>query len=103
VGRVSLQRQLHCRPEGRRLAGQEYLPHFFTKPNEGRLRYQKRFEPKYYNESIRNLYKMLASEVDDVVGKIVQELKDQGVYDFTLLVFTTDNGNLHGEHGLAEK
>lgn len=78
------------------------LPNFFTKSNEGRKRYQKRFEHKHYNESIKNLYKM-ASEVDDVVGKIIQELKDQGVYDSTMLLFTTDNGNLHGEHGLAEK
>jgi arylsulfatase A-like enzyme len=34
---------------------------------------------------------------------VVNELKSQGVYEKTILVFTTDNGNLHGEHGLAEK
>ena len=34
---------------------------------------------------------------------IIDELKEQGVYNNTLLVFTTDNGVSHGEHGLAEK
>jgi arylsulfatase A-like enzyme len=45
----------------------------------------------------------MATEVDDAVGQIIHELKAQGVYDQTLLIFTTDNGNMHGEHGLAEK
>jgi arylsulfatase A-like enzyme len=78
------------------------LPPFFTNGNEGRNRWRKRFEPSYYQESMRDLYSM-ATEVDVVVGKVIEELKSQGVYDNTLLIFTTDNGNLHGEHGLAEK
>jgi arylsulfatase A-like enzyme len=45
----------------------------------------------------------MATEVDAVVGDVIEELKKQGVYNNTVLIFTTDNGNLHGEHGLAEK
>lgn len=45
----------------------------------------------------------LATEVDGVVGNVIEELKQQGVYNKTLLIFTTDNGNMQGEHGLAEK
>lgn len=78
------------------------LPPFFTERNEGRNRWRKRFEPDYYQDNIRDLYRM-ATEVDVVVGEVIQELKNQGVYDNTLLIFTTDNGNLHGEHGLTEK
>jgi arylsulfatase len=78
------------------------LPSFFTERNEGRHRWRRRWEPDYYQDNIRDLYRM-ATEVDAVVGIIIKELKRQGVYNNTLLIFTTDNGNMHGEHGLAEK
>eukprot|EP00980_Cylindrotheca_fusiformis_P000105 scaffold19_cov114-Cylindrotheca_fusiformis.AAC.52 len=72
------------------------LPPFFTNRNEGRNRWRKRFEPSYYQESIKDLYRM-ATEVDFAVGEIISELKEQGVFENTLLIFTTDNGNFHGE------
>lgn len=79
------------------------LPHFFRGGNnEARNRWISRWEPEYYQETIRDLYRM-ATEVDEAIGEIIQELKVQGVYNNTLLIFTTDNGNLQGEHGLAEK
>lgn len=78
------------------------LPPFMGNGQEGRYRWRKRWEPSYFQQNINDLYCM-ASEVDDVVGDVIEELKRQGVYNNTLLIFTTDNGNLHGEHGLAEK
>ena len=79
------------------------LPKFLQDPrNEGRFRNKFRFETEYYPQSIKNLYR-LATEVDAVVGAIVQKLKEQNIFDKTLIMFTTDNGNLHGQHGLAEK
>eukprot|EP00536_Pseudo-nitzschia_multiseries_P015374 jgi/Psemu1/320843/estExt_fgenesh1_pm.C_8720001 len=80
----------------------EDLPYFFHKDVAGRLRWRDRFEPHIWQSTIRDLYAM-ATEVDWAIGAIIDELKEQGVYDNTLLVFTTDNGNLVGEHGLAEK
>ena len=78
------------------------LPYFFFDVNAGRLRWKNRFEPHLWQKNIRDLYAM-ATEVDWAIGEIVNELKAQGVYENTMLVFTTDNGDLHGEHGLAEK
>ena len=79
------------------------LPWFFNERNEGRKRWKRRYDtPENYQDSMKNMYRM-ATEVDAVVGAVVEELKKQGVYDNTLLIFTTDNGNLHGEHGLSEK
>lgn len=78
------------------------LPFFFTEQNEGRRRWTRRFEPDYYGDNIRDLYR-LATEVDAVVGAVVDKLREQNVLDTTLIMFTTDNGNLHGEHGMAEK
>lgn len=45
----------------------------------------------------------MATEVDTTCGRILEELEQQGVLNKTLVIFTTDNGNMHGEHGLAEK
>jgi arylsulfatase A-like enzyme len=68
------------------------MPPFFTDQNEGRVRWQVRYEtPEMFQYTMKNIYRM-ASEVDDVVGAIVQELKDQGLYNNTLIIFTTDNG-----------
>ena len=79
------------------------MPWFFTEDNEGRLRWRRRYDtPEHYQVTMKRYYRM-ATEVDDVVGMIVQELKDQGVYNNTYILFTTDNGNFHAEHGIADK
>jgi arylsulfatase A-like enzyme len=51
---------------------------------------------------MKNYYRM-ATEVDTASGQIIEELKKQGVLDNTVIIFTTDNGNYHAEHGLADK
>ena len=79
------------------------LPDFFSAKNEGRKRWAWRFdEPAKYQEMMKNYYR-LATEVDAACGKVIAELKRQGIYDNTLIIFTTDNGYYHGEHGLAVK
>ncbi len=41
--------------------------------------------------------------VDDSVGQIYSYLKTIGELDNTLIIFTTDNGLLEGEHGMVDK
>ena len=41
--------------------------------------------------------------VDDSVGRLCQFLKDRGELDNTLVIFTSDNGLLEGEHGMVDK
>ena len=38
--------------------------------------------------------------VDKQIGRLVAFLKDQGLYDDTIIVFTSDHGDLCGAHGL---
>ena len=80
------------------------LPPFIAnEKNEGRNRWGWRFDtPERYQEYMKNYYR-LATEVDSVCGRVIEELKTQGLYDSTLVIFTTDNGYFHGEHGLADK
>ena len=80
------------------------LPGFLTTDtNEGRIRWRWRFDtPEKYQEFMKNYYR-LATEVDAACGAIVDELDAQGLRGQTLVIFTTDNGYFHGEHGLADK
>jgi arylsulfatase A-like enzyme len=80
------------------------LPPFLAnEKNEGRNRWHWRFDtPERYQEYMKNYYR-LASEVDATCGKVIAELKAQGLYENTLVIFTTDNGYFHAEHGLADK
>ncbi len=80
------------------------LPPFLAnEKNEGRNRWHWRFDtPDRYQEYMKNYYR-LASEVDATCGKVIAELKAQGLYENTLVIFTTDNGYFHAEHGLADK
>jgi arylsulfatase A-like enzyme len=88
-------------------AGDEHyrrLPEFLvSEKNEGRIRWHWRFDtPEKYQAFMKNYYR-LATEVDAACGAVVDELDRQGLLDTTLVIFTTDNGYLHGEHGLADK
>ena len=80
------------------------LPWFFTEENKERkiwkeLRYDVEEDRQ---ETMKRKYRM-AAEVDDAVGAILAELKTQGVYENTLIIFTADNGYYDGHFGLAGK
>ena len=80
------------------------LPPFLaTEENEGRVRWHWRFDtPEKYQRYMKAYYRML-TEMDQAIGKIIAELKKEGAYENTLIVFMGDNGYFHAEHGLADK
>ena len=80
------------------------LPPFLQRAeNEGRKRWTWRFDkPEKYQTMMKNYYR-LCTEVDATCGRVIAELKKQGVLDNTLVIFTGDNGYFHGERGLADK
>ncbi len=80
------------------------LPSFLAnEQNEGRVRWRWRFDtPERFQESMKDYYR-LATEVDATCGRVLAELGRQGRLDDTLVLFTTDNGYFHAEHGLADK
>jgi len=80
------------------------LPPFIAnEKNEGRNRWHWRFDTAEKYQTYMKAYYRLATEVDAAIGRIIEELRALGLEDDTLVIFTTDNGYFHGEHGLADK
>lgn len=55
-----------------------------------------------WRESWR-VYLGLVRLLDDCVGRILDELKRQGIYEDSLVVFTSDHGEMLGSHRLFQK
>lgn len=49
------------------------------------------------------VYKGLVKLLDDCVGRLIDELKAQGLYDDCLIIFTSDHGEMLGSHRLFQK
>ena len=52
---------------------------------------------------LRAIYLGLASEVDHHIGRVVAALKDSGQWDETLVIVTSDHGEMLGDYGLWGK
>ncbi|MBI1318209.1 MAG: sulfatase-like hydrolase/transferase [Candidatus Hydrogenedens sp.] len=55
-----------------------------------------------YDQFVKD-YAETMRAVDDSVGRVMAALRETGAADNTLVVFTSDNGFLFGEHGLIDK
>jgi arylsulfatase A-like enzyme len=81
----------------------EKFPDFFKENNEARKRWKIRFStPEKYQEMVKGYYRLITG-VDDVIGNVRDKLKEMGIDDNTILVFTSDNGFYLGEYGMAGK
>ena len=56
----------------------------------------------HYREIVAHYYGMI-SLIDDNLGRILQGLDEQGLADNTIIVFTSDHGELLGDHFLVGK
>ncbi len=62
--------------------------------------------PNKHPESAKNImasYYACVTQVDDMVGRVVKALKENDLYDNTIIVYTTDHGEHLFEHGLRGK
>jgi len=80
------------------------LPRFFHETKtEARNRFRQRFgTPEKYDASMKAYFRMI-SEIDEACRDIYNELEAQGILNETMIIFTTDNGFFHAEHGLSGK
>ncbi|MCB9914240.1 MAG: sulfatase-like hydrolase/transferase [Planctomycetes bacterium] len=58
--------------------------------------------PELYLDQLRRYWELVLG-VDEVVGAVRAALERQGLTRDTLVIFTSDNGYLVGEHGLTQK
>lgn len=72
------------------------------KAANGRLNSPRYSDPEKIKYMISNYYG-LVTEVDDWVGKILDKLDELGLAENTLVIFTSDHGEMLGAHGLREK
>lgn len=61
-----------------------------------------RYTREQWKETWR-VYKGLVKLLDDCVGRLIGELKAQGIYDDTMIIFTSDHGEMLGSHRLFQK
>jgi len=80
----------------------EALPEFLRQ-SENRVRWQVRFStPEKYQKMVKAYYRLI-SGVDRVVGRIRDKLREKGLEDNTVIIFSGDNGFYLGERGFAGK
>ncbi|AWW32687.1 choline-sulfatase [Echinicola strongylocentroti] len=58
--------------------------------------------PEIIRESLADYYALM-SHLDKRVGDVIQTLKDKGLYENTIIIYTADNGLAVGSHGLLGK
>jgi len=68
----------------------------------GRLGNSEYADPEKIKYMISNYYGLI-KEIDDWVGEILMTLDKHGLTENTLVIFTSDHGEMLGAHGLREK
>jgi len=75
----------------------------FVNLGQNRYKYKDAGRDANAMRTLKAYYYACVSFVDYQVGRIVQALKDSGQYDNTLIVFTSDHGELLGDYGCYGK
>jgi arylsulfatase A-like enzyme len=77
-------------------------PEKYRKMYESRnIEINKNVPSEFHDKVLKDLkgYYSHITAIDDCIGKIWQTLKDAGIEDNTMIVFTSDHGDLLGAHG----
>lgn len=72
------------------------------KSQNGRLNNPEYADPEKIKYLIADYYALI-TEIDVWVGKIMDKLTELGLDDNTLVIFTSDHGEMLGSHGMREK
>jgi Sulfatase len=61
--------------------------------------YPRMFLPQPTNETYRQFYYFLMAEVHKHIARVYQHLKKSSLFDNTIVIYTSDHGELLGSHG----
>lgn len=67
-----------------------------------RLHAQRSSTPELYQRLVRR-FATQGYSVDEQVGLLVEKLKEKGMLENTIIIYTSDNGRFQGSHGLFDK
>ncbi len=102
----SVSRRNLIRNKGMRTWNKESLKHsnpdFNPSQNIHELMSEKEYTHATYQEYLKR-YLRCVKGVDDNIARMVQFLKDEGLYDNTIIVYTGDQGFMLGEHDYVDK
>lgn len=76
-------------------------PHFKKMDSYANI-YLKDYTDEQYRKSKRSYYANM-SLIDEKVGEVIEALKEKGIYDDTVIIFTSDHGDFMGDFGMMEK
>ena len=65
--------------------------------------YSENFARDDVRERVIPVYMGLIRQIDDQLGRLFDYMKKRGLYDSTMIVFTSDHGDYLGDHWLGEK
>ncbi len=78
------------------------LPDFIQSSLGGRGGHRWLKDPENYQERTRTFY-CLITRADLAVGEIMEAVRELGLDEDTVVIFTSDNGEMQGAHGLVGK
>src|SRR5690606_17539292 len=71
--------------------------------SEARVRWGRRFaDPDMYQRTVKDYYRLITG-IDREVGNMIALLREKGLEENTVVIYTSDNGFYLGEFGLAGK
>lgn len=79
------------------------MPHAINGKQDGKPEYIKKKQKKFDVDHIRRQYCATIELLDDQVGRIMEALKAREMHDNTYIIFTSDHGEMLGDHGLYQK
>lgn len=65
--------------------------------------YSENFARDDVRERVIPVYMGLIRQIDDQLGRLFDYMKKRGIYDSTMIVFSSDHGDYLGDHWLGEK
>lgn len=94
----------------------EHVPHFrsgtlidsrfngqFEMAGNGRYAWEPYFQDEHKARTTRAYYYSMVQLMDEQLGRIVSALDDLGIANNTLVIFTSDHGEMLGDHGIGQK
>jgi len=80
----------------------ETAPHNRSRTFDDLDRQSEGYTPEHIRRALRETYGMI-SHVDEQVGRVMAAVEASGQADNTVVIFTADHGEQHGEHNLLYK